>query len=118
MADLSWRWIAVMLLVPPPLALAVAWPLWQQRYAILGNLVGTAVIFVAAIAMIFREYVQIDRATRACLDAGFTCWPEPSAFARYAMYAGIALVEVFVLFTYSLRVERKIRDRGYAPEWR
>jgi hypothetical protein len=118
MADLSWRWIAVMVALPPLLALAAAWPLWRRGHAIFGNLAGTAVIFVAGIAMIFREYVQIDRATRACLEAGVTCWPEPSAFARYAIYAGIAMAEVFVLFAYSLRIERQVRDRGYAPEWR
>jgi len=44
--------------------------------------------------------------------------PEPSAFVRYAIYAGLALVEVFALFTYSLKVETRIRNRAYAPEWR
>ena len=51
-------------------------------------------------------------------DAGYTCWPEPSPFTRYAIYAFVALIEVFVVFALSLRVESKIRDRDYAPEWR
>jgi hypothetical protein len=42
----------------------------------------------------------------------------PSAFARYAIYAFIGLLEVIVLFSVSLTVERKIRRRGYDPEWR
>jgi hypothetical protein len=46
------------------------------------------------------------------------CFPQPDAFTRFAVYAFIALFEVIVLFMYSLRVERKLRDRGYAPEWR
>ena len=62
--------------------------------------------------------VELDRLTRMCLDSGFVCWPEPSAFMRYAIYAFIALVEVFALFTLSLRVEQRIRNRDYAPEWR
>jgi hypothetical protein len=37
---------------------------------------------------------------------------------RYAIYAFIALIEVFALFTLSLRVEQRIRNRDYAPEWR
>src|SRR4051794_28178817 len=107
-----------MLSVPGAVGLLVATPLWRQGQMILGNIAGTMVIFGAAIASILREYVDIDRATKACLDAGVTCWPEPSAFVRYAIYAAIALVEVFALFTYSLRVETRIRNRAYAPEWR
>ena len=56
---------------------------------------------------------------QACIDAGARrAWPEPSAFARFAIYASIGLAEVFVLFTLSLAVERRISNRDYAPEWR
>jgi hypothetical protein len=116
--ELSWFWIALMLTVPPLMGLLVAFPIWRTREMILGNLAGTAVIFGAAFALISREYVALDRLTRMCLDSGFVCWPEPSAFARYAIYASIGLVEVFALFTLSLRVEQRIRNRDYAPEWR
>jgi hypothetical protein len=37
---------------------------------------------------------------------------------RYAIYASIGMIEVFVLFAVSLKVERMIRNRHYAPEWR
>ena len=40
------------------------------------------------------------------------------AFTRFAIYAFIALFEVMGLFMLSLRVETKLRRRGYAPEWR
>jgi hypothetical protein len=116
--ELSWFWIALMLTVPPVMGVLVAFPIWRTREIILGNLAGTAVIFGAAFALISREYVELDRLTRRCLDSGFVCWPEPSAFMRYAIYAFIALIEVFALFTLSLRVEQRIRNRDYAPEWR
>jgi hypothetical protein len=107
------------MLTAPPLAGAlVAFPIWRTKQVILGNLAGTVVIFGSALGLIMREYVQLDRLTRACLDAGFVCWPEPSAFARFAIYAIIALIEVFGLFAVSLRVEDRIRNRHYAPEWR
>ena len=85
---------------------------------IFGNIAGTAIIFGSAFALIMREYVELDRLVRACLEAGDVCFPEPSAFTRFAIYAFIGLVEVFVLFSLSLRVEKKRRDRDYAPEWR
>ena len=34
------------------------------------------------------------------------------------IYAFIALFEVWGLFLLSLVVEKKLRDRDYAPEWR
>ena len=118
MHDLSWFWIALMLTVPPGAGVMVAFALWRSGEIILGNVAGTLVIFGAAIALILRESVELDRLTQACLDAGVVCFPEPGAFMRYAIYAGIGLIEVFALFTVSLKVEERIRNRAYAPEWR
>ena len=107
-----------MLIVPPAGGALVAFPCWRKSEMILGNLAGTSVIFGSAIALIVRESLEITRVTQNCLDAGYTCWPVPSAFVRYAVYAFIALVEVAALFTVSLKVEERIRNRNYAPEWR
>jgi len=115
---LSWRWIAVMTLAPPVAGTLIAFPIWRTKQTILGNLAGTAVIFGSALALIVRESVDLNQLTARCLEAGYTCWPDPSAFSRYAIYAGIGLVEVFALFTFSLRVEHRMRRQGYAPEWR
>jgi hypothetical protein len=116
--QLSWSWIALDLTVPPLVALLLAWPFWRKAQMIFGNIVGTGVIFGTAIALILREHVELDRAVQDCLDAGDTCWPEPSAFTRFGIYASIALFEVIALFALSLRVERKRDHRDYAPEWR
>jgi hypothetical protein len=116
--ELSWRWIALMATAPPIVGLLVAYPCWTKGQPILGNVAGTAVIFGVALALILRESAELDRIGRECLNAGYYCFPSPSAFSRYAIYAFIALVEVFALFTLSLRVEEKIRRRGYDPEWR
>ena len=118
MTDLNWRWIAVMLTAPTAAGFLVAYVIWRSNQIVLGNLAGAAVIFGSALALILRESVEIDRMVRRCLDVGYTCWPEPSAFTRYAIYAFIALFEVFAVFVWSLRIEQKIRNRNYAPEWR
>jgi hypothetical protein len=117
-SGLTWPWIALMATIPPLAGVLVAFPIWRTRQMILGNLAGSLVIFSAAIALILRESIGLERLTRQCLDAGFTCWPDPSAFMRYAIYAAIGLIEVFALFTLSLKVEENIRKRNYAPEWR
>lgn len=118
MIGLNWFWISLALTVPPPLALLVAYPFWRKNQPIFGNIVGTALIFGFGFAMIFREHVEIDLVVQACIDEGTVCWPQPSAFARYALYSFIALLEVFGVFSLSLVVERRLRSRDYAPEWR
>ena len=118
MNELSWSWIAVALTVPGIVGGLVALPIWLRGEPIFGNLAGTAVIFSAAVGFILRERLQLERLAQQCLDQGYTCWPDPSAFTRYAIYAFIALFEVMVLFSVSLKVEEKVRRRGYAPEWR
>ena len=118
MSELSWRWIALMVTAPPVAGVLVAYPIWKKRQPILGNIAGTTVIFGAALALILRESAELDAIGRRCLDAGYYCFPSPSAFSRYAIYAFIALFEVFALFTISLRIEERFRRRDYAPEWR
>lgn len=115
---LNWYWIILQLALAPLMALVLTIPFWRKAEMIFGNIIGSAVIFTWAIALIFREFVEVDRAVQACIDAGTTCWPQPSAFARFAVTASIGLAQVFVLFTVSLTVERRISNRDYAEEWR
>jgi hypothetical protein len=110
--------MALQLTVAPIIGTLVALPLWRKSQTILGNIAGTVVIFATAVGLILREYAEIERVTVACLDAGNVCWPEPSAFTRFAIYAFIGLGEVFALFSISLVVESRARRRDYAPEWR
>ena len=118
MTELNWQWIALMAAAPGLLGVLLAYPVWRKEEFILGNLAGSAIILGFAFALIFRESAEVDRVTRACLDAGYTCWPTPSAFTRYAIYAGLGFLEVVALFMVSLTVERRMRNQHYAPEWR
>ena len=118
MTGLSWNLIAVMVLVPLPLGLLVALPMWRASQMILGNLAGSAVVFTAAFLVIFKEHADLDRVTQGCIDAGVTCWPDPSAFMRFALFASIGMVEVFAIFLISTAVDHRMRRRRYAPEWR
>ena len=115
---LSWNWILLMGTVPLITGLIVAYPFWRRSEPIFGNILGTGIIFSSAFAMIWREHVTIDRIVQRCLDEGTTCWPEPAAFTRFAIYAFIGLIEVFIVFMLGLRVEERARRRDYAPEWR
>ena len=91
MTGLRWEWIAVMAIVPPIGGVLAALPVWRTGQMILGNLAGSIVILGSALALIVRESIEIRLATAACLDAGFTCFPTPSAFARYAIYASLGM---------------------------
>ena len=102
-------------LVAAPLLASVG---WRRNEMILGNVAGTVVIFGTAMALILRESFVLDHLVRQCIDAGIACAPHPSAFARYAIYASIGLVQVIALFLVSLRIEHRAREQQYAPEWR
>jgi hypothetical protein len=115
---LNWNWIVFQLAAPSLIGLLAALPFWRKGGMIFGNIAGTAIMFATAFGLIMREYVEIDRMVQACLDEGQPCWPVPSEFTRFAIYAFIGLAEVFALFSVSLVVEKKLRDRDYAPEWR
>jgi hypothetical protein len=115
---LSWYWIAVGASIPALLGLLAAFPFWRAGQMTFGSIVGTGVIFASAIGLILREYVEMDRLVGQCLDAGFVCWPEPSAFTRCAVFAFIGLIQVFGVFTLGLMVDERVRRRSYAPEWR
>lgn len=118
MTGLSWPWIIFAATVPPLVAFLVAIPFWRKGQSTFGSIVGTAVVFASAIGLILREYAVLDRLTQECFDAGTVCFPVPSAFTRFAIYAFIGLLEVFALFTISLIVEERVRRRQYAREWR
>jgi hypothetical protein len=116
--ELSWFWIVLGAAVPPFAGVLLAFPFWRTGSMIFGNIVGTAVILSTAFGLILREASALDRMTHECLDAGLTCFPEPAAFTRSAIYASVGMLEVFALFTASLFVEARIRRRDYSPEWR
>ena len=118
MSGLNWYWIGVMATAPFIVGLLFAWIFWRRAETIFGNIIGTGVIFSSAFGMIWREHVELNRIVQQCLDEGFTCWPDPSAFTRYAIYAFVGLVQVFAVFMISLRFEERARLRNYAPEWR
>ena len=118
MNGLSWNWIGLELTAVPLVGFLLALPLWLKDQPIFGNIAGAVVIFGSAFGLILREHLQLDAVVRKCIDDGIPCFPHPEAFTRFAIYAFIALFEVILLFLYSLRVERKRRDRGYDPQWR
>jgi hypothetical protein len=119
MHQLNWYWIGVSLIVPPLAGGLLAFPFWRKDQAIFGNIFGTVIIFGSAFGLIMREHIELDRLIGRCLDAGEAiCSPDPSPFTRFAIYAFIALFQVIVLFSLSLRVDERARRRGYSPEWR
>ena len=118
MNGLNWHWISIELTVAPLLGLLVAFPFWRKGGMIFGNIVGTALIFGWAFALIFREHIESIAMVRQCLEDGMVCWPEPSAFTRYGdlrVYCADRSVRPVLA---ESRRGKKLRDRDYAPEWR
>lgn len=119
MDHVNWNWIGLSMTVPFLVGGLLAYPFWRKDQAIFGNIFGTMIVFASAFGLIMREKIELDGLIRACVDAGKEiCEPDPSPFGRFAIYAFIALLQVIVLFSLSLKVDESVRRRGYAPEWR
>jgi len=114
----SWYWIAIALTVPLLAALAIALPCWWKFDPIIGNALAAGVIFVGAIALVSREYVEIQRTTMRCLQAGIICSFSPEPFMRFAVYGLIGLFQASAMFVLGLKMEEYRRRRAYARDWR
>jgi hypothetical protein len=115
----NWQWIAVALVVPTALGFLTAWPLWRRGQGTFGATVGASVIFMCGAALIGREYTELERMAEACIEAtGYECIFSPSAFTRFAIYAGIALVEVFLLFDAGIKADHRAYRKQFPSEWK
>ena len=116
---MNWFWIAVAATVPLALGFLVSWPFWRKGMTTFGASVGAGFIFMAGAALIGREFTELERLTEACLaETGYDCVFSPSAFARFAVYACIALVQVFILFDASIAADRRNYRRQFPSEWK
>lgn len=116
-AEMSWYWIALAVTLPTGIGTLVALPFWLKGTPMTGGILGSGVIFVAVVAFVGREYVELERLNRACTLAMRVCHPYPEAFTRFCIYLFIGLLEAFALFTLSLSFEERRRRREFAPEW-
>jgi hypothetical protein len=115
----NWYWITIALIGPTLLGLLVAWPLWRMGHGTFGSTVGASIIFMCGAALIGREYTELQRLSEACVEAtGYECIFSPSAFTRFAIYAGIALVEVFFLFDRGIAADRRAYRKRFPSEWK
>lgn len=107
-------WVIVASLAPVTAALAVAWPFWKRRVADeIGSIAGSAVVLCCALGFFAREFAEVMAFHNTCLAAGKACHFSPEPFTRYAIYAGIGMLQVFVVFVVGLRAQE--RGRGSSP---
>ena len=115
---MDWYWITVALTIPLIAALIVALPCWWKFDPIIGNALAAGLIFVGVIVLVSREYIEIQRATMRCLQAGIICSFSPEPFTRFAIYGLIGLLQAAAVFALGLKIEEWRRQRSYAKEWR
>jgi hypothetical protein len=81
--------------------------------------IGIGVVFAGALLMVGLEYTELERLRQACVEADVPC---PSvrtgdAFARFASYGLIAMIQSFVLFVVSGWFEDHARNHPYDSRW-
>jgi len=113
---MRWWPIALAIALPTIAALLVARLFWRTDSTV-GNIIGSAVIAIAMIGFIAREYTDLDQQRRACLARQQACAARPQDFNRYAVYASIGFVEVIAVYTVGLWFEERVRRRGRSADW-
>jgi hypothetical protein len=108
----AWHWPLIMFVVPTLVALGVAWFFWGGRDSMAGNVAGLFVILIALLLVFGREYAAVIVEKRECMRAGVFCRLTPHEFTRYTIYAGIAFVDIFIVFVTGLWVEQRRRRAG------
>ena len=109
--NLTWVWLAAS--VPLVAGVLTALPFWLARARDeVGSIVGSGVILMCVIGLIAREYGTIEAVTAHCVQLDIGCHFHPAPFVRYAIFGGIGMVQVFVVFLTGLSVEERLRRSG------
>jgi hypothetical protein len=109
-AGMNLSWLGLAIVLPIVAALLIARPLWvRQARDEMGSIAGAAVVLLFTVLQIAREFAEIMAIQTRCDSDGRACHFEPEPFTRYAMYAGIGMLQVFVVFVVGLRVEERAR---------
>ena len=86
------------------------------------SILGAFPIFIATVALIGREFIEIQRFYRQChalLDRHIVCRDlSPDDFTRFAIYCFIGMVQVFLLFYVSAVVDGRKRESEFEGAWR
>ena len=120
---MDWRWVGVALTIPTVLGLLIALPVWwKAKEPIVGAMLGAFPIAVAVVALIGREYIELERFNQQChflLMEHVVCPPpSPEAFTRFGIYCFIGMLETGLLFVISLRVETHRQRKEFEGAWR
>ena len=120
---MDWRWVGAALTIPTLLGMLMAYPVWRWgKNPTIGAILGAFPIFIATVALIGREFIEIQRFYRQChalLDRHIVCRDlSPDDFTRFAIYCFIGMVQVFLLFYMSTVVDGRKRESEFAEAWR
>jgi hypothetical protein len=108
---LSWWLIAGMLVVPFIPAWFLAAMFRRRNQSEVGNAVATGVVFVGLLLCVGAEYVNIEQRRMACVAAEVACQWHPSKFSRFAIFGGIAFVQIFTIYLADI-VSAERRNRA------
>ena len=115
---MSLRWITLSATIPMLVAVAAAVPFWRRGVGLYGSIIGTGIIFGAAIGFVLREGVEIEQLMARCHEIGKVCPIRPERFTRFAVYGFIGLFQTLALFLIDLRLAERFARRPFAPDWR
>ena len=110
---MSWWLLVTAATVPLAAGLVTAWPLWRRRVGdSMGAVAGSAVVLIFTVGFVAREFGDVLEITRRCVETETPCRFRPEPFVRYAIYAGVGMIQTFAIFAVGLMVEERLRRSG------
>lgn len=108
-------WPVIAAIVPTLLGLAAAWLFWRRRQMVIGNTIGSGVVFAAILFVMGREYVAQHRLMQLCQQGLAKC--PRDGYLAFLVFACIAFIDVGVIFWISLTVEERARQSTNYSDW-
>ena len=110
--------IALALLFPTLMGVAVGLPFWIKRRTMLGNLIGSGLITGAMIVLIWQGYGAFVGEQEACAAAA-ACGilSIDDIFSKFLGFVAIGWLDVLIMLVLGGVVEQQVKKRSTNREW-
>ena len=105
-------WIIFAVVLPVGLSTLIALPIWLKRRVLVGNLVGSLLVVVAIVVLIWQQLGVTLQAQATCGQPDANCRFDAQAiYAPYLYLVVIGWMDVFAIFIFSGIVEDRLKHR-------
>ena len=103
-------------LLPLAIAAPLAWPFWRKRRVMLGNILGSGIVALAIVVLIWREYGVLTDWQTQCGNASGCLRDFDSVYTPFLLLVVLGWLDAFILLVLSGIVEDRAKKTWIRPE--